>query len=222
VIPCPQHRPSASCRHHHQSLPPHTFIVDDPQPPPQHITQHKRPCNATSPAPASERTPSRCHVAASDVAIRRQTMSFGWKSVGKVCWTERSNQKCPDKHRKIIRKLLYSKGRKKSILVTQSPMESTRKSSGSVKTSVTTTFGSGVTLTTVLAILFSLTENSDLLNLHIRQQHPTESRENKVQTSGWIIALVNALSDKLGKNQTSSLFFNYEYSESLWEEDEKC
>ena len=64
----------------------------------------------------------------------------------------------------------------------------------------TTTFGSGVILATVLAILFSLTENSDLLNLDFCQQHPTESRENKVRTSGWIIALVNALSDKLGKN----------------------
>jgi hypothetical protein len=80
---------------------------------------------------------------------------------------------------------------------------------------VTTTFGSSVTLTTVLAILFSLTDNSDLLNLHFRQQHPTEIGENKIQTSGWIIALVNALNDKMGKKQTSSLFFDHEYSESL-------
>ena len=29
------------------------------------------------------------------------------KSIGKVRWTERSDQKCPDKHRKIIGKLLY-------------------------------------------------------------------------------------------------------------------
>ena len=43
--------------------------------------------------------------------------------------------------------------------------------------------------------------------------------ENKIHTSGWIIALVNALSDKLGKKRTSSLFFDYEYSESLWEKD---
>ena len=84
---------------------------------------------------------------------------------------------------------------------------------------VTTTFGSSVTLATVLAIFFSLTDNTDLLNLHFRQQHPTETGENKIHTSGWIIALVNALSDKLGKKRTSSLFFDYEYSESLWEKD---
>jgi hypothetical protein len=84
---------------------------------------------------------------------------------------------------------------------------------------VTTTFGSSVTLATVLAILFSLTDNTDLLNLHFRQQHPTETGENKIHTSGWITALVNALSDKLGKKRTSSLFFDYEYSESLWEND---
>ena len=58
---------------------------------------------------------------------------------------------------------------------------------------VTSTFGSGVTLATVLAILFSLTDNPDLLNLHFRQQHPTEIGENKIQKSGWIIALVNSL-----------------------------
>jgi hypothetical protein len=84
---------------------------------------------------------------------------------------------------------------------------------------VTTTFGPNITLATVLAMLFSLTDNSDLLNLHFRQQHPTESGENKIKISGWITGLVNALSDKLGKKRTSSLFFNYEYSDSLWEND---
>ena len=59
-----------------------------------------------------------------------------WKSVGKVCWTLWSGQKCLDKQQIIIRKILGSNSRKKSILVTQSPMESARKSSGSVKTSV--------------------------------------------------------------------------------------
>ena len=58
------------------------------------------------------------------------------KSIRTVCWTERSDQKCPDKHWKIIGKLLYSKSRKIAILVTPSPMESARKSSGSIKTSL--------------------------------------------------------------------------------------
>ena len=57
------------------------------------------------------------------------------QSIGKVRWTKRSNQKCLDKHWKIIGKLQWLKSRKKSILVTLSPTESARKSSGSVKTS---------------------------------------------------------------------------------------
>ena len=63
-------------------------------------------------------------------------LSVHWKSVGKVRWTKRSDQKCSDKHRKIIGKLQWLKSRKKTILVTLSPTESTQKSSGSVKTSV--------------------------------------------------------------------------------------
>ena len=63
-------------------------------------------------------------------------LSVHRKSVGKVRWTKRSNQKCSDKHQKIIGKLQWLKSRKKSILVTLSPTESARKSSGSVKTSM--------------------------------------------------------------------------------------
>jgi hypothetical protein len=61
-------------------------------------------------------------------------------------------------------------------------------------------FSYNITLATVLTTLFSLTDNSYLLNLHFHQQHPAEIGENKIQTSVWITALVNALSDKLGKN----------------------
>ena len=45
-----------------------------------------------------------------------------WKSVRKVCQTLWSNQKCPDKHRKIIGKILGSNSRKKLILLTLSPL----------------------------------------------------------------------------------------------------
>ena len=34
------------------------------------------------------------------------------------------------------------------------------------------TFGSKISLATVLVLLFSMTENPELLNLHARQQHP--------------------------------------------------
>ena len=58
-----------------------------------------------------------------------------WKSIGKVRWTLWSDQKCPDKHQKIIGKILWWKSKKICILLTLSPTESAQKSSGSVKTS---------------------------------------------------------------------------------------
>jgi len=77
--------------------------------------------------------------------------------------------------------------------------------------------GSKVTLATVLTVLFTLTDNPDCLNLHFRQQYPTESGENKVQVSGWIIALVNALVVQLGRKRSSTLFFEHEDANTLWE-----
>ena len=77
--------------------------------------------------------------------------------------------------------------------------------------------GSKVTLATVLTVLFTLTDNPDCLNLHFRQQYPTESGENKVQVSGWIIALVNALVVQLGRKRSSTLFFEHEHANTLWE-----
>jgi len=47
-----------------------------------------------------------------------------WKSVRKVCWTERSSQKCPDKQQKLTRKLLQLHNSKIWILATQSLTES--------------------------------------------------------------------------------------------------
>ena len=41
-------------------------------------------------------------------------------------------------------------------------------------------FSSHITLSTVLLVLFSLTDNTDLLNLHAQQQNPTCKAENKV------------------------------------------
>jgi len=67
-------------------------------------------------------------------------------------------------------------------------------------------FGPNISLATVLAILFTLIENPDLLNLHFRQQNPKYSGENKIQVSGWIIALVNSLATQLGNKRTETLF----------------
>jgi hypothetical protein len=56
-------------------------------------------------------------------------------SNGKVRRTERSDQKWPDKQRKVSGKLLGLQSKKNCVLNTLSPTESARKSSGSVKTS---------------------------------------------------------------------------------------
>ena len=66
-------------------------------------------------------------------------------------------------------------------------------------------FGTDVSLATVLAILFTLVENPDLLNLHFHQQNPQCSGENKIQVSGWIIALVNSLMTQIGDKRAETL-----------------
>ena len=47
-------------------------------------------------------------------------------------------------------------------------------------------FGSDISLATVLTLVFSLTNNPDLLNLHARQQHPKVQGENAQAVSGWM------------------------------------
>ncbi|KAF8873107.1 hypothetical protein CPB84DRAFT_1854167 [Gymnopilus junonius] len=75
---------------------------------------------------------------------------------------------------------------------------------------IQTTFGTKISLATVLMLLFSITDNPDVFNLHFRQQHPTEAGENKVVVSGWLIALTNAISTKLEDDRTSTLLFHHE------------
>ncbi|PPQ92906.1 LOW QUALITY PROTEIN: hypothetical protein CVT25_009044 [Psilocybe cyanescens] len=64
---------------------------------------------------------------------------------------------------------------------------------------VSQNFSSQVSLTTVLVVLFSLTENSDLLNLHGRQKNPYILGEKKSIASSWIKSLARALNEHLGK-----------------------
>jgi hypothetical protein len=66
-------------------------------------------------------------------------------------------------------------------------------------------FSSKISLSTVLVILFSLTENPDLLNLHARQQYVRCQGENQVQSSGWIKGLAHALKKQVDKNQKRPL-----------------
>ena len=59
-------------------------------------------------------------------------------------------------------------------------------------------FSSKVTLSTILLVLFSLTNNPELLSLHAKQQNPTAKGENAVHVSAWMKALVCALIERLG------------------------
>jgi hypothetical protein len=70
---------------------------------------------------------------------------------------------------------------------------------------VTKQFSSEVTLATVLTVVFTLTNNSDLLNLHARQQHPQVHGETRQTLSGWIKSLARALQCKLSDDAESLL-----------------
>jgi len=65
-------------------------------------------------------------------------------------------------------------------------------------------FSSRISLTTVLVVLFTMTNNSDVLNLHARQQHPLPD-ERLQMISGWLKALARALDGTLGQD-TERLF----------------
>jgi CxC5 like cysteine cluster associated with KDZ transposases len=77
-------------------------------------------------------------------------------------------------------------------------------------------FSSKITLSQVLLVLFTITDNTDLLNLHARQQNPEYPEENpslNSGNSGWIRGLARALQDKLGDRQ-KRLFKNTDDSNS--------
>jgi hypothetical protein len=63
-------------------------------------------------------------------------------------------------------------------------------------------FSSRITLSQVLLVLFTITDNPDLLSLHARQQNPKYPGETRSSISGWIKCLARALQDKLGENHT--------------------
>jgi hypothetical protein len=70
---------------------------------------------------------------------------------------------------------------------------------------ITQNFSSRISLATVLLVLFSLTENPDLLNLHSRRKTPLLNGENQQSSSGWIKELANALAEHL-EDRTKTLF----------------
>ena len=66
-------------------------------------------------------------------------------------------------------------------------------------------FSSKISLSTVLVILFSLTENPDLLNLHARQQYAQCEGENQVAISAWMKGLARAIKRSVDQNQKKPL-----------------
>jgi CxC5 like cysteine cluster associated with KDZ transposases/CxC6 like cysteine cluster associated with KDZ transposases len=75
-------------------------------------------------------------------------------------------------------------------------------------------FSTKVSLATVLTVLFTLTSNPDLLNLHARQQKRQFVEEQSQQITGWLKALTYALKNKLG-DAADSLLQRSEQSSQL-------
>ncbi len=78
-------------------------------------------------------------------------------------------------------------------------------------------FSSKITLSQTLLILFSITDNPDLLSLHARQQNPKYQGETRTSISGWIKCLARGLHEKLG-NGYRKLFKSHQ-REDLQEKD---
>jgi hypothetical protein len=75
-------------------------------------------------------------------------------------------------------------------------------------------FNSKITLSQVLLVLFTITNNTDLLSLHARQQNPEYPEENRSSDSGWIKSLARALQEKLGDGQKMLFKKDFENSDS--------
>ena len=73
---------------------------------------------------------------------------------------------------------------------------------------ISSTFHPDISLSTVLFLLFSLTENTDLLNLHSHQQQSLYPSEKIIKYTGWMSALVNAILNQLDEETISLLFLN--------------
>jgi len=86
---------------------------------------------------------------------------------------------------------------------------------------VQSTFSSKISLSTVLVLLFSITENTDLLNLHARQQNPQFSYENKRESSPWMNSLARAIQRQITERKLKTLFKKKELPENLIGEESK-
>ena len=70
---------------------------------------------------------------------------------------------------------------------------------------VETTFGSTISLSTVLLLIFSVLENPGLFSLHAQQQCSIYEGENWSTSSGWVRHLACALQDRWGEDSQQLL-----------------
>ncbi|KAF8869482.1 hypothetical protein BD779DRAFT_1457355 [Infundibulicybe gibba] len=80
-------------------------------------------------------------------------------------------------------------------------------------------FSSKISLATVMMVLFTLMDNPELLNLHIRQLTPTQHGQRRVQVSGWMRSLARQVQIRLG-SETKRLFKSSESYSQLGEDDQ--
>ena len=78
---------------------------------------------------------------------------------------------------------------------------------------ITEEFSADISLAAVVTILLSLIHNTDMLNLHGRQQTPRRPGENKQTVTGWMKAFVWSLRNRLGG--TDSLMSDTENASSM-------
>ncbi len=76
-------------------------------------------------------------------------------------------------------------------------------------------FNKNIPLSTVLLIFFTLIENSDLLNLHVRKKIKVLSGERNTKATGWIKSLSRALYERISGQDTGAEEMLFTSSELL-------
>ena len=71
---------------------------------------------------------------------------------------------------------------------------------------IQSTFSPNISLSSVLMLIFTLNENTDLLNLHARNQNRQFRYEQKRSSSTWMNALSHAIQKKTNEKKLKSLF----------------
>ncbi|TFK36180.1 hypothetical protein BDQ12DRAFT_699705 [Crucibulum laeve] len=82
-------------------------------------------------------------------------------------------------------------------------------------------FSSKISLATVLLILFTMTENNELLSLYAWQANPLYDGENDSSLSGWMRCLSRALVEKLNKHNSSMKLFHKREMAHTFKEEKK-